>query len=498
MEFAATKGLSSESPAHQLKEVVHKSTFESEANEASARVSLAIDPHGDVKKVAVAEKPEVESHHRKTASVHEETKKSVGIQEKSTRTAEHAINPTPVAAVESAVREAVREVPETVVIPDSAEGERIIELPPSGVRHEDSVAVAKGKDDPAKAEPQAEELPEVPTSMSRILEGLSGGTGTALEPTGDKTLDREIRFRMQAQDTAVLLLLMLIYIIILIFMYSMVYRMSRSESPVRYYCNPSYHRMSTNATDFDNFLTIFNQRPLENKPQIRVAGFNVAPGGDGTTNVWQSGMDSVMTGAQTAWRGKTYDTVFYYALDLDQWTSATGEINEKDQATMKEFLSTTNPLATLVINKEAVWDEFAEVATNIKAKIRESGFEGPIDVTLSPSDRVVIYQNDHWANFMFNETVKVMTLLSVIGGLVYVPYMWIRGSRAKHVVTSKFQVSVNTQTYWKLIEPHISSRGFAVAEGRTAPAAWPVSPPAEEADPVNSDLAAQIMNASVQ
>merc|ERR1719191_1020311 len=248
-------------------------------------------------------------------------------------------------------------------------------------------------------------------------------------------------------------------------------------------------------------MTVFNQRPLENKPQIRVAGFNAVPG-EGNLNVWQTGIQNAVSGAQTAWRGKTYDTTFYYALDLEQWTSATGEMDEKDQITTKDFLNCSNPLATLVISKEAVWDDFEEVATNIKAKIRESGFEGPIDVTISPPDRVIVYQNDHWANFMYNETVKVMTLLSIVGGLVYVPYMWIRGSQAKSVVTSKLKVSVDAQSYWKLIEPHISNRGFAVREARSS-GNWPPATPTPpnratraEGDAVNqnSELAAQLMN----
>lgn len=497
MEFVATRGLSSESPAHNLKEVVHKSAVGNAEGSAAAghRVSLAIDPHGEVKKVADAQTPSVETleHQTLKTNVHEETKKSVGIQEKlpkAARNSEHQTHQAPAAQAESTVREAVREVPDTVI-----DRPKTGDAPPSGVRHAgDAPSTATGN--------TAGGEKEMPASITRILEGLSGGTGTALEPTGDQALDQEIRFRMQAQDTAVLLLLMMIYIIILIFMYSMVYRMSRSDSTVRYYCNPAYHRMTLDNNDFDRFLGIFNQRPLENKPQIRVAGFNLAPG-EGSSNVWQAGMQNAVSGAQTAWRGKTYDTTFYYALDLEQWTSATGEMDEKDQITTKEFLNCSNPLATLVISKEAVWDDFEEVATNIKAKIRESGFEGPIDVTISPPDRVIVYQNDHWANFMYNETVKVMTLLSIVGGLVYVPYMWIRGSRAKHTVTSKFKVSIDKETYWKLIEKHISVRGFAVPED-ASPGAWPPGTPPQQIradrDRVNpnADLAAQLMNTTSQ
>merc|ERR1719240_1402631 len=118
----------------------------------------------------------------------------------------------------------------------------------------------------------------------------------------------------------------------------MVYRMSRSDSPVRFYCNPSYHRMCTESRDFDSFLNVFNNRPLENKPQIRVAGFNATPQ---ESAAWHAGMVSGSC-AQTAWRGKTYDTAFYYALDLEEWTSPVGEISEKDQASIQEFLDTPN------------------------------------------------------------------------------------------------------------------------------------------------------------
>lgn len=313
------------------------------------------------------------------------------------------------------------------------------------------------------------------STIGHILDGLSGGTGTVMEPTHNLELDREIRFRMRMQDIAVLALLLVIYMAILFFMYSLIYRMSNSDSSVKFYCDPSYHRLTCQSADVDSFIAAFNKRPETNKPQIRVAGF-----AESENPAQQSGI--------SAWRGKNYKTSFYYALDLDTWMDSEGIVDEKELRTIEEFIQTTNPLATISIRKEMVWKDFEEVATNLKAKIRACGFEGPLDVSMSPPDTCRVFQNTRWANFMYNETVKVMTLLSIVGGLVYLPYMWVRSRRERKVVTSKFNINISGKDYWELISPHISEHGFGLPQGET-PSAPQLRPNAGQASPNRDPLA---------
>jgi len=329
-------------------------------------------------------------------------------------------------------------------------------------------------------------------TIGRILDGLSGGTGTVLEPTHNKEFDREIRFRMRMQDIAVLVLLMIVYLAILFFMYSLIYRMSNSDSTVKYYCDPTYHRLSCQSEDVASFLTAFNKRPETNKPQIRVAGFSESAD--------QSGPFVELPAGVSSWRGKTYKTLFYYALDLDTWAEAEGTVDAKELLTIEEFIATKNPLATVSIKKEMVWEDFEEVATNLRAKIRACGFEGPLDVTMSPPDTCRVFQNTRWANFMYNETVKVMTLLSIIGGLVYLPYMWIRSRSQRKVVTSKFKITISGKDYWQLISPKISAHGFGLPQGET-PSAPQIrqerTPAGQEAQEIADQATGSLLSAYV-
>lgn len=347
---------------------------------------------------------------------------------------------------------------------------------------------ASGADQPtALDEPDAEgsedEDDEKSITVSRILDGLSGGTGTGDLPTGNKKFDRTIKFRMRAQDSAVLILLMVVYFVLLGLMVSLVWRSSATQSDIRYYCDPSQHRLNCTCADKAGFLATFNKRPESNKPQILVAGFeeNAAPTEDDTTD----------------WRGKKYGTVFYYALDLDSWTEEMGEMDEEGRDAVDDFLASKNSLATLSIKKEIVWDHFEDVCTHLKAKIRACGFDGPLDISISPPDKLRVYQNTHWANFMFNETMKVIALLSIIGGLFYLPYMWIRAHRARKVVTSRFRITIDGTAYWRLIGPYISEKGFCVPDDQEGPQVLPAPERAEEenAMPANFEAeAAVIMN----
>jgi len=322
-------------------------------------------------------------------------------------------------------------------------------------------------------------------TIGRILDGLSGGTGTVVEPN-NKELDHLIRFRMRMQDSAVLVLLMIVYLAILIFMYTLIYRMSHSDSTVKYYCDPQYHRLSCSSDDVVTFLSAFNKKPDTNKPQIRVAGFaegDVEPAQHAATQ----------SPGISPWRGKNYKTLFYYALDLDCWTDDEGMVDEKDRRTLEEFLVTRNPLQTVEIRKEMIWKDFEEVATKVKAKIRACGFQGPLDVCMSPSDTCRVFQNTRWANFMFNETVKVMTLLSVIGGVVYLPYMWIRSRNQRKVITSKFNIRITGEEYWRIIGPQISENGFGVPQGETPSVPQIMEPSARQGSEENEGQAAMAL-----
>merc|ERR1719333_484930 len=99
-----------------------------------------------------------------------------------------------------------------------------------------------------------------------------------------------------------------------------------------------------------------------------------------------------------------------------------------------------NDLAVLEMQKEVAWKSWEELATNIKHKIRQSGFNGIISVRRTECDSVTIFQNTAWANFMHSRTTKVLCALSVVGWMFYVPYMWMRCSCT--VVRARYKVDI--------------------------------------------------------
>lgn len=273
-----------------------------------------------------------------------------------------------------------------------------------------------------------------------ILTALGGGTGARVGGTGDPVMDHHLVQRMHTQDLAVLIVLFVIYLVTLFFGWSITYRMSHNNSPVRYYTNPRYHQLATERNDVDGFLSVFNGASKE--VRLEVAGFVETP----------------PEAAHVEWRGSHYQTTFFFSLDLSQWVVPAEEVSSADRAKLRTFLGTTNSLETVDIHKDVSWNNWEELATNIKHTIRRNGFHGRIDVALRGQDLVRVYQNVTWANFMHNRTTKALFALSIVGGLLYVPYMWLRCRRTS--ISAKFKVECAIGDYWNLIHDKLSAQGF--------------------------------------
>merc|ERR1719482_1029660 len=117
-----------------------------------------------------------------------------------------------------------------------------------------------------------------------------------------------------------------------------------------------------------------------------------------------------------------------------------------------------NDLAVFEVHKEVAWQSWEELATNIKHKIRQQGFTGIISIHRPDSETVAIYKNTSWANFMHSRTTKVLCALSVLGWLVYLPYMWLRCTST--TVRTRYTIDIPISGYWRLIADKLTAEGF--------------------------------------
>mmetsp|Transcript_49480 Transcript_49480/g.143524 ORF Transcript_49480/g.143524 Transcript_49480/m.143524 type:complete len:408 (+) Transcript_49480:108-1331(+) len=291
-----------------------------------------------------------------------------------------------------------------------------------------------------------------------FLVSMGSGTGAAPGSTGDLALDHLIMQRMRFQDKVVMILLLVAYAGALAFSAYFTYRQSMNTSPVTYYADPRYYTQVTDGNELEDFLDAFNIPPKD--VQLQITGF------EPTLNFHESFVDVDVD------FGSRYRTAFSFALDLSFWLvpdsrySAGGGIGSgagistEDLERLADFLEHNgNDLASVEIRKEVHWSDWEELATNIKHQIRQGGFTGIIHICCAEDEVMSIYKNKSWANFMHRHATKVACALSIVGWVIYQPYMWFR-HRAL-VVTSHYCVDVAISTYWPLIADKVGPEGFS-------------------------------------
>lgn len=139
-----------------------------------------------------------------------------------------------------------------------------------------------------------------------------------------------------------------------------------------------------------------------------------------------------------------------------------------DLAKLRTFLARDrNDLAMVEIHKEVDWPDWEELATNIKLRIRQRGFQGIITVRRSNPEVMTVYKNRPWANFLHSRITKVICALSIVGWFVYQPYMWLRNRSL--VLHSKFRVDVTIGSYWPLIADKLGPDGFDPSSSSVRP-----------------------------
>lgn len=295
-----------------------------------------------------------------------------------------------------------------------------------------------------------------------ILLAVGGGTGAGTG-TGGLEMDRDIIRRMRYQDKLVLALMVAAYFIAILFTASLAYRAASNNSSVKFYADPRVEPLMIDTADLDDFMNTFMQPPKS--CQLHVQGLMPIP----------ALLANLVEGA-VEWQGGYYRHIFSFNLDLTHFLVPNGAavqaaaedqrpdvitegLQEKELEDLRCFLSgNANDLASVRLLKEVAWDGWEELATNIKQKIRQGGFEGLIHVSWKNTETLTVYKNRTWANFLHMGVTRVLLGLSIVGYVWYLPYMWLRQRGPE--LHPQFRVDVEISDYWRLIGDKISERGF--------------------------------------
>merc|ERR1719424_1544055 len=264
-----------------------------------------------------------------------------------------------------------------------------------------------------------------------MLMDLGGGTGATIGGTGILELDQDLVRRMRYQDKAVMLLLLVMYFVTLSFSASFAYRQALNNSPVTFYSDPRYHDFVAEGRDQDTFLESFTGSPKD--VHLQVTGFvPVSSGVLGTIE----------------WQGEYYYDVFSFALDLSPWVVREGTTDD---------------------SRSGPWNDDVPLVNGVVASDLDDlnyYISGIISIQRTDCEPVSVYKNTAWANFMHSRTTKVLCALSVLGWLVYLPYMWLRCTST--VIHARYAIDIPISGYWPLIADKLSADGFSESPGSPA------------------------------
>lgn len=300
-----------------------------------------------------------------------------------------------------------------------------------------------------------------PLAEQPMLMAMAGGIGASVGNTGSINFDRDLIHRMKMQDLGVMCLLMFVYFATLSFSACLAHRQAANRSRVKFYADPRMYINTADQGGEEAFLEAFNQQPKQ--VQLRVTGYlpvaNNFPG-------------------SFFWRDGLYAVAFSFALDLTPWvvrgspdeptdtdeedSGEVGVVTEDFKKLQKYLANDTNDLSIVQMQKHIQWKCWDELAMNIKHQIRQSGFEGVLNIDRTEMEEMCVYKNTQWANFMHGKALKVLLALSVVGWVFYVPYMWIRCTYMP--VRCSHYINISISDYWQYIAEGLSANGFLAGE----------------------------------
>lgn len=162
---------------------------------------------------------------------------------------------------------------------------------------------------------------------------------------------------------------------------------------------------------------------------------------------------------------RTKEIVFNATMDLAPFVTpiidvkGNGPISTYDLETVRRFVTSSNPLEVLVLEKEVEWDGWSVVAELIRKRLKELGFDGEVDVRLEAGEQVTVNQNHRWPRFIRSLATQAIASVSILGGPLWMLYVWTRTRKTTARVS--FRVGVDPNFYWDLIRVSICAQhGF--------------------------------------
>jgi len=307
-------------------------------------------------------------------------------------------------------------------------------------------------------------------SLLRLGDGV-GAASYDESPAEDRTVNHDLRSRMELQDRATLGVLLAAFGLALLTSCLSIYQVAEDPSPVSFYTDPKLFRQRQvcASADMNAFLEAFNTQP-ENA-RLRIVGRNpAAQGGSRGQRLLESIRASAFPsrrehrqgalGSRPAGHAPWDPVLFDVALDLTPFISGEGRFrSQADAVALAEHLVTRNPLQLVHLCKKVEWEGWEDIATNIRQHLRTLGFQGEVKIYFEAEEDFLIYRNHPWQNFLRSRITQALMVLSVFGSLVWLPYLWFRMRTVK--VETQFRISVNETRYWEhLAEGLNASVGF--------------------------------------
>jgi len=303
-------------------------------------------------------------------------------------------------------------------------------------------------------------VPPPENDVEKLGEGI-GAMAYERSPTGSRSINIDLRKRIQLQDFATIGLLLSVFGLTLLLSCCSVYQVADDPSPAAYYSDPKNYqqRVICESHDVDAFLAAFNTQPQN--ARLRIIGKNPEPGGFRrflrTLNAHASrprGLAALLPMRQRRRQAVLFDV----ALDLTPFITGDGRLSEENLGILQGYLDSKNRLETVLVQKHVDWPLWEDVATNIRQRLRTLGFPGEVEVRFEAKDEVLVYQNEKWSNFVRNRVTQALVVISIVGGAVWIPYVWARSKTTK--VETRFTINVDPSRYWELV-----SDGLSAAEG---------------------------------
>lgn len=327
-----------------------------------------------------------------------------------------------------------------------------------------------------------------PNPTADQLYHLGDGVGALTyeqAPSKSMVINHDMRRRIEVQDFATVAILLVALAFTIVVNASVVYQVSDDPSPVAFYSDPKmtqsalHPRLLCGSANAESFLSAFNTQPQ--CARLRVVGRQARP--EATTepspcwsvlDSWCGGRHprrrSVRHGGGPSRRPRAPDdsddprNVFDIVLDLTPFITGGGRLASRtDEEKLEEHMRSANPLEVLMLSKDIEWPGWEDIAVNVKQRLRALGFTGELEVSLEAKEEVLVYRNCAWQNFVRSRLTQALMVMSVVGLLWWVPYLWWRMRTVR--VESRFLIRVDHARYWEHLEDGLNAAvGF-----RTAP-----------------------------